>query len=393
MTGQARGCTEPPPDQPLPDIALQAVAAGFAQPVHITSAPDGGTRLFVVEQDGVIRIVENGKVLPVPFLDIRDKVASGGEQGLLSVAFHPRYDQNGYFFVNYTARTSLFDAMIGKAFGGRTALRTVVSRFTRSAPVTADASSETVVLTIDQPFANHNGGQLAFGPDGYLYIGMGDGGAANDPLGHGQNRATLLGAILRIDVDREQPPHRYAIPPDNPFVNVADARGEVWAYGLRNPWRFSFDRQTGLLYAADVGQDTVEEIDIVRKGRNYGWRIMEGDVCTPGFADTCDTAGLETPLFTYRHPEGFSVTGGFVYRGNAIPGLCGAYLFGDYVTKRIWALRVKDDSVVTHRELLISDENISSFGEDEDGELYVVSHQAGRIMKIVSGKSPVEDGK
>lgn len=388
---RAQGCAEPAPDASLPAIALEQLAEGFHQPTHL--ADDGSGRLFVVEQAGVIRVIDNGKLLAAPFLDIRDRVAGGGEKGLFSIAFHPRYRENGHFFVNYTESADLFDATIGRFIDGRAALRTVVARYSRSGPVTADAASEAVLLRIDQPYGNHNGGQLAFGPDGHLYIGTGDGGSADDPHDHGQNLATLLGALLRIDVDRAEPPRAYAIPPDNPFVDVAGARGEIWAYGLRNPWRFSFDRRTGWLYAADVGQNAVEEINIVRKGGNYGWRIMEGDICTPGVAEACDRAGLEMPLYTYRHPQGFAVTGGFVYRGDAIPALCGAYLFGDYATRRIWAIRVDDGAVVTHRELLASNEAISSFGEDAAGEIYVVSHQAGRILKIVAAEKAAENGR
>lgn len=390
--GTARGdgglCREPPPDTPIPDIALVELARGFDRPTQVTAAHDGSRRLYVVEQAGTIRQLEaDGRVAPEPFLDIRDRVTSGGEMGLLGLAFHPRYRDNGHFYVNYTTRRA----------GGR--LVTRVSRFDRHDARRADPKSESVLLEVDQPYSNHNGGQLAFGPDGYLYIGLGDGGAANDPHGHGQNLATLLGALLRLDVDRAEANRRYGIPPDNPFVGHPGARPEIYAYGLRNPWRFSFDAATGRLYLADVGQDAVEEIDVIEKGGNYGWNIMEGDICTPGVNPDCKPPrGYVAPIHVYRHPEGFSVTGGFVYRGRAIPDLCGVYLFADYVTRRLWGLRDDGTRVRRHRELLSPALSgrlasrlfsgglpaISSFGEDEDRELYVVDHEGGRLLKIVA---------
>lgn len=381
----AAPCAEPPATAPIPDITLAEVASGFNNPVHI--AHDGTPqRLYVVEQAGTIRIIENGKVLPEPFLDISARVESGGEKGLLSVAFHPRYADNGLLYVDYTTRRD-----------GR--LYTHISRFRRAAPLRADAASETVLLRIEQPYSNHNGGQLAFGPDGYLYIGMGDGGSANDPHDHGQNLGSLLGKILRIDVDASGGGLPYVIPPDNPFTKRKDARAEIWAYGLRNPWRFAFDAATGRLYAADVGQDAVEEIDIIERGGNYGWRIMEGDICTPAINAQCDRRGLVPPIHVYRHPEGFSITGGFVYRGASVPGLCGVYLFADYVTQRLWGLRYDGARVATHRELIgaafieralgrwrLGSLQISSFGQDADLELYVAAHQSGRIFRIVAAR-------
>ncbi|MEK7734832.1 MAG: PQQ-dependent sugar dehydrogenase, partial [Pseudomonadota bacterium] len=328
--------------------------------------------LFVVEQAGRIRVIDRGGVLPEPFLDIRDRVDSGGEKGLLSVAFHPRFRENGFFYVNYTAN--------------RNGLHTVVSRFRVAEGKRVDPADETVLLRIDQPYSNHNGGQIAFGPDGYLYIGMGDGGAANDPHNHAQNPASLLGKMLRIDVDKTDPGLAYSIPKDNPFVGRSGYRAEIWALGLRNPWRFSFDAGSGRLWAADVGQNQVEEIDIIRRGGNYGWRIMEGDICTPGIDDDCRKDGLEPPLHIYRHPAGFSITGGHVYRGKNIAGLCGTYVFGDYVTKRLWGLRTDGQRVRAHRELGKGRFAVSSFGVDEAGELYIADHASGTIWRVVTAR-------
>jgi glucose/arabinose dehydrogenase len=289
----------------------------------------------------------------------------------LAVVFHPRFRENREFFVNYTARD-------------RRGLHTRVSRFRAQSPERAEAGTETVLLRIDQPYSNHNGGQLAFGPDGYLYVGTGDGGSANDPRRNAQNPDSLLGKLLRIDVDRSAAGQGYAVPTDNPFIGKKGFRPEIWALGLRNPWRFSFDAGSGVLWLADVGQDQVEEIDIVRKGGNYGWHVMEGNICNPAIDKRCDATGFDPPVFVYRHPDGFSVTGGFVYRGGAIPRLCGAYLYADYVTKRLWALRLRDGRVVAQTELLSKAPAISSFGEDHELELYVTDHRFGRILKIVA---------
>lgn len=356
-----------PAGKDIPAVALEEVGRGFRQPTHI--ADDGTGQLFVVEQEGRVRLLKNGQPATEPFLDIQKKVDSGGEKGLLAIAFHPRYRENGYFFVNYTTHT-----------GG---LHTIVSRFKRATAARADPASETVLLRFAQPYANHNGGQLAFGPDGYLYIGTGDGGAANDPHDNGQNRGTLLGKILRIDVDGTSAGRPYAIPKDNPFVDDKDARPEIWAYGLRNPWRFSFDALNGRLYAADVGQNAVEEIDVIERGKNYGWRIMEGDICTPTINRRCNRSGLTPPIHTYRQPVGRSITGGLVYRGAAIPGLCGVYLYADYVTQRLWGLRY-DGRRASAKELPRPGISISSFGQDRDLELYVADHGGGRILKVVS---------
>jgi glucose/arabinose dehydrogenase len=348
-------------------IELQQIATGFTRPVYLTHAGDGSGRLFVVEQAGIIKIVRNGQTLTTPFLDIRDRIESGGEKGLLSVAFHPQYKENGRFFVNYTARKEGI-------------LKTVIAEY-RASPSNPDLADRTekIILEIEQPFANHNGGLNKFGPDGFLYIGMGDGGAAGDPLNNGQDLGTLLGKMLRIDIDSGSP---YAIPSDNPFVAKTNARGEIWAYGLRNPWRFSFDRCTGRLFAGDVGQNRIEEIDLIEKGKNYGWRIMEGSQCYDP-PTLCNTQGLELPIAEYDHSLGCSVTGGYVYRGTQYPALIGHYLFGDYCSGRIWSLTEGSPGRWTMRQLIDSPLSISSFGEDEQGELYVV-HYGGAIYRVTA---------
>lgn len=356
--------------QNLPGITLEVVAEGFVEPVYITNAGDGSGRLFVVEQAGIIRIIKGGRTHPAPFLDIREIVRSGGETGLLSVAFHPDFKENKRFFVNYTSR--------------RGGLHTVVSEFkVGKKPDIADKGSERVILEIPQPFSNHNGGQITFGPDGYLYIGMGDGGSANDPYGHGQNLSTLLGAILRIDVDGKRGKAGYGVPDDNPFIGRKGYMPEIWAYGLRNPWRFSFDPVTGILYAGDVGQDEREEIDVIEAGKNYGWNIMEGYICTPGVGRGCNKTGLELPIVDYGRRDGITVIGGVVYRGNDIPALCGTYLYGDWGSGKIWGLRYHKERVTERKLLLDTDLSISSFGIDENYEAYVVDH-GGRLYRIIS---------
>lgn len=350
--------------QPLiTDLALVPIATGFEHPVYATHAQDA--RLFVVEQAGRVLIVKDGKRLPVPFLDIRHRVGSGGELGLLSIAFHPDFARNGRFFVDYTAE-----------YNGQ--LRTVIAEYRVFAKNPNQAApEERALLTIVQPYGNHKGGQLQFGPDGYLYIGMGDGGGAGDPLRQGQSLQTLLGKILRIDVNSDS---AYAIPQDNPFTESAFP--EIWAYGLRNPWRFSFEKGSGRLFAADVGQDTYEEVDVVERGGNYGWNIMEGKHCFPPPSTVCPTRGLTPPVAEYDHTEGISITGGYAYWGNRIPWLQGTYVFGDYGSAVIWGLRESDEGRWTRQVLLKSPEAISSFGEDSDGELYVVGYQ-GTLFKIV----------
>jgi glucose/arabinose dehydrogenase len=351
------------------ELELELVADGLVNPVGIAHAGDGSDRLFVVEKAGVIRVVSAGDLLPSPFLDISDRVeADGSEQGLLGLAFHPDFQVNGWFFVNYTGS------------GGTT----IVSRFQADEQrLTADAASEENVLTQPQPAANHNGGNLVFGPDGYLYIGLGDGGAAGDQFGNGQNGATWLGAMLRIDVDQLP----YAIPPDNPFVGNAAVVDEIWAIGLRNPWRYSFDRLTNDLYIGDVGQAQYEEVDLQRGGspggENYGWPIMEGGHCYPPGADSCDQSGLTLPVVEYDHSEGCSITGGYVYRGADNSAMQGLYVFGDYCSGRIWGLVSVPGHEPRVAQLRQADLRLSSFGEDEAGELYLVAIDKGELYHIL----------
>lgn len=363
----------PVPDATAPQVQLRLVTANLTQPVYLTHAGDNSGRLFIVEQGGTIRIFKSGKpggLLPTPFLNISAKVISGGEQGLLSVAFHPSFATNGRFFVNYTAP------------GGGPAGKSVIAEYHVSTnPDIADPASERVILEIPDPFTNHNGGLNKFGPDGMLYIGLGDGGSGGDPQNNGQNLGTLFGKVLRINVNGAHP---YEIPSDNPFVGTRGARGEIWAYGLRNPWRFSFDRCDGRLFLADVGQSNWEEIDVIVKGGNYGWRIMEGAHCFNPPAG-CNTSGLSLPIAEYDHSLGCSVTGGYVYRGTRSPDFVGRYVFGDYCTGRLWALWESAPNTWTMTQLIQSTLNISSFGEDQAGELYVVNH-TGEVYLLRTGK-------
>jgi glucose/arabinose dehydrogenase len=351
-------------------LALTPIVNGLDNPTDITNAGDGSDRLFVVEQGGRIQIIENGELLATPFLDISERISSGGERGLLGMAFPPDYGSKGYFYVNYTDTNG----------------DTVVARYAiTDDPNIAAPDSEEIVLTIDQPFPNHNGGQLAFGPDGYLYIGMGDGGGAGDPLNNAQNPQSLLGKILRIDVESGGTP--YAIPESNPFLAQNDPddlfRDEIWALGLRNPWRFSFDRLTGDLFIADVGQNAYEEIDFQpatsRGGENYGWNIMEGP--EPYNNNPADLTGLVLPVAEYDRSQGQSVTGGMVYRGDLEPTLQGVYVYGDFINGQIWGLR-PSGSGWENAPLLDSPYGISTFGEDEAGNIYLADFFNGGIYSI-----------
>ncbi len=356
-------------DPSIASVQLVRVAAGFTDPTMIAVPGDGSGRMFLTERPGRISIVENGQRRTTPFLDITDRVGSRGqEQGLLSVAFHPRYVENGAFFVNYT---NLQGA-------------TVISKFVVSAdPQTADIASEQVLLTITQPAANHNGGLLVFGPDGYLYVGMGDGGGAGDQFRNAQNRASLLGKLLRLDVDRGE---TYEIPPDNPFVGVPGTAPEIFAYGLRNPWRYSFDALTGELYIGDVGQNRYEWIhhqnDGTVGGQNYGWPLVEGLHCYPS-GENCSRSGFETPVAEYGRDRGCSVTGGFVYRGQAYSSVQGVYFFADFCSGRIWALDWTPAGGWRQTEIAHTGRNISTFGQDEQGELYVATFGDGGLHRLV----------
>jgi glucose/arabinose dehydrogenase len=365
----------------FPRISFVLRAEGLTQPVQVTHAGDGTGTLYVVEQGGRIRTLNNGTLSPVPFLDISARVLAGGERGLLGAAFPPGFATKGHFYVNYTR-------------GGDGA--TVVARYrVTQDPDVADPFSEEVLLVIDQPFGNHNGGQIAFGPDGFLYIGMGDGGSGGDPQGNAQNPATLLGKMLRIDVEGGAFP--YAIPPGNPFVGTGGFRGEIWALGLRNPWRFSFDRGTGDLYIGDVGQGSFEEVDFQTAssagGENYGWNIMEGNSCFGGTA--CNPIDFVPPVAVYDHSVAVqdpsvrkcSVTGGTVYRGDAYPRMQGIYFYGDFCTGEIFGL-TRDGTVWENSLLHDTAFQISSFGEDEAGNLYVTNHGGGSVHEIVAQNNP-----
>jgi glucose/arabinose dehydrogenase len=349
------GTSLPEPRQEV--ISLEPVANGLDRPLFVTHAGDGSGRLFIIEQPGRIRIYKEGGLLSRPFLDIGPQISCCGEQGLLGLAFHPRYAENGSFYINYTNRQG----------------NTVVARYQVSDdPDVASPGGAVTLMTISQPFPNHNGGCLQFGPDGFLYIATGDGGAGGDPFNNSQDLQSRLGKVLRIDVDAGP---TFGIPPDNPFVGQPGL-DEIWASGLRNPWRFSFDRATGDLFIGDVGQGAWEEVDFQPAGspggKNYGWRVMEGTHCFSPPRD-CNTAGLTLPIHEYSHAEGCSVTGGYVYRGSRIPTLVGTYIFGDYCTATIWGLKRNDAGVWERTELLQTDfrRSLSSFGEDEAGEVYV----------------------
>lgn len=367
--GQAASGPGPGPG-PGDSAALQLVTSGLSSPVFVTTPPGDTARLFVVEQGGTIRVVRHDSLLPTAFLDLSAHIAAGGERGLLSLAFHPSYAANGYCYVYYT-----------NPHGDIRVVRYTVS----TDPNVADATTgDTILKVFHETNDNHNGGLLLFGPDGKLYAGLGDGGAANDPPGNGQNLDTLLAKILRIDVDGGTP---YATPVDNPFVGHPGERGEIWLYGLRNPWRFSFDRTTGDLYVGDVGQNLYEEVDVLpaasRAGVNYGWNIMEGKHCF--MASSCNMTGLTLPVIEYGHGDGCAVTGGYVYRGTKVPALSGVYLYGDYCSGWVRSFRLAGGSATESRDwppLAVSG-GLSSFGQDARGELYITS-LSGQLYRIVS---------
>jgi glucose/arabinose dehydrogenase len=351
-----------------PVIALQPFVSGLTSPVDLQPSRDGTGRLFVVEQGGIIRVIKAGKLLATPFLNLTNIVHSGGEEGLLGLAFHPAYKTNGRFFVNYT-----------RVVSGQH--QTIIAEYHVSS-TNKDVADPTgaILLKVNQPFDNHKGGQLVFGPDGYLYIGLGDGGDQGDPLKNGQKLSTLLGKMLRIDVDSGAP---YKIPPTNPFIGRTGVKPEIWAYGFRNPWRFSFDLQSKKLYIGDVGQDAYEEIDIGTIGGNFGWNVMEGAHCYP-IGSTCNQSGKILPIAEVPHPEAEAIIGGFVYRSTVISGLSGYYVFGDFITGTIWGL--KQVSGTWQRTTLLSTGRaISAFGRDASGTLYVIDYLNGAILKIVQG--------
>jgi glucose/arabinose dehydrogenase len=356
---------------PDSSIGLRQVASGLDFPLYLTAPPGDMSRLFVVEKGGRIRVIRNDSLLAAPFLDLTGRVSTGGEQGLLGLAFHPAYAQNRVFVVNYTDTQG--DTRIATFRAG-------------ALPDVADPASERVILAVDQPFANHNGGMLAFGPDGMLYAGLGDGGSGGDPQGNGQNRSVLLGKILRLDVADDG---TAGVPADNPFAGQAGARPEIWSYGLRNPWRFSFDRATGDLYIGDVGQNELEEINASTdaaqfgRGANYGWNIVEGTDCFSP-SSGCDRAGLSPPVLVYGHGQGCSVTGGYVYRGSAIPSLVGHYFYADYCAGWIRSFRLAGPAPADEREwtALRPGGQVPSFGEDAQGELYILS-ASGTVHRIV----------
>lgn len=359
----------PPPPGTLA-LGLQRVASSLNQPLYLT-APAGDARLFIVEKGGIIKVLKAGAVLATPFLNISAKVSSGGEQGLLGLAFPPQYATNGRFFVSYT----------------NTSGATVIASYVVSAnPDVADGGSEAIRLTFARPQANHNGGHLAFGPDGFLYYSSGDGGGSGDPDGNGQDRTDLFGSLLRLDVSAAT---GYVSPPDNPWISPTDGfRDELWNYGLRNPWRFSFDRSTGDLYIADVGQGAHEEVDVSTaatgrgKGLNYGWSIMEGNSCYN--ATTCNQTGLTLPVLDYDHSQGCSISGGYVYRGSAIPELQGTYFYSDFCSGWVRSFKYAGGAATEAREWasLKPGGSVPGFGEDAAGELYVLSFN-GTVDRIV----------
>lgn len=354
---------------PIPEsLTLQPYVDGLEMPVFIAAVPGTENKHYVLEKLAHIRLVENGELAEQPVLDISELVSTGNEQGLLGLAFHPDFETNGYIYINYTDNE-------GAGVGPQ---NTQIVRYTVTNDV-ADPASAKTILTVSQPHSNHNAGMLTFGPDGYLYIVMGDGGSGGDPYGHGQNMESLLGKMLRIDVDNGDP---YSIPKDNPFVNQDGVRPEIWTVGWRNPWRFSFDRETGDMWLADVGQDQYEEISFQAAGQggdNYGWRCYEA-THEYDLSENCEGKEFIDPVLEYDHSQGASITGGYVYRGTAIPELQGRYVYGDFTSGKIWFASETDDGWVA-TEWQDTDLNISSFGEDANGELFVVDY-SGTIYRL-----------
>lgn len=362
-------------------LTTEIYLSGLTRPVFNTHAGDGSGRMFIVEQPGRIRLVDaDGNLQATPFLDIVSSVtggvSGGDERGLLGLAFHPDYANNGLFYVNYTTTIA-------------GTLRTVIDEFSVSSlnPNFADPSTGRRLMSINQPFSNHNGGWIGFGPDGYLYIATGDGGSGNDPGNRASNLTVLLGKMLRIDVDNQDPGLEYAIPADNPFVDNANARDEIWAYGLRNPWRTSFDRLTGDLWIADVGQNAREEVNFQPAGdpggQHYGWRCREGTIPTPGISG-CPTSNplWVDPVHDYPHSQGRSITGGYAYRGCELgEAYQGLYFFSDYVSGSVWYLDPDDN--FSRTTLLTTNLRVSSFGEDENGEIYIADLFTGNLRKLV----------
>ncbi|MBA4851294.1 sorbosone dehydrogenase family protein [Emticicia sp. BO119] len=370
-----------PTDEPVDSTAnpvsreYQAVVAfpnlTFSSPVEFTHAGDGTNKVYVIEQRGVIRVFDNVSTTSqaAVFLDIDARVDAGGEMGLLGLAFHPDFKTNGYFYVNYNRNSP--------------SRQTVISRFrVNPGSQVADANSEKILLTFEQPYSNHNGGKLAFGADSYLYIATGDGGSGGDPQNNAQNRKNLLGKILRIDVNVAET-EKYTIPDNNPYRgNTEGFMQEIYAYGLRNPWRFSFDSANNNLWAGDVGQNEVEEIDIITKGGNYGWKIKEANDCYGG-GTNCNQAGLIAPVWSYKQgADGRSVTGGVVYRGKKLPDLVGKYVFGDYVSGKIWSLKYDGAKATDSGDIIGNVSSVSAFGEDADKELYILNYSTGKVYKL-----------
>ncbi|MCA9859319.1 MAG: PQQ-dependent sugar dehydrogenase [Thermomicrobiales bacterium] len=349
-------------------IGFEPIFDGLSSPVGYVDANDGSGRFFIVEQDGRVLVSNGGELLDTPFLDIRTTISTGSEQGLLSIALDPGFGDNGRVFVSFTDTEG--DSQ--------------VVRYSVRAddPNQLDPETAVTILSLDQPYPNHNGGDIVFGPDGYLYLGFGDGGSQGDPENRAQNPSELLGKILRIDVGGDQEP--YGIPADNPFVDDSSFAPEVFAWGLRNPWRLSFDRETGDLWIGDVGQSAIEEIDLIptgTSGQNFGWNIFEGTEC---YAGECDESGLTMPVEQYTHEYGCSVTGGYVYRGASIPDLVGTYLFADYCTGYLWGLVPNGDGTYTATDFIETSMNPSSFAQDASGELYILDLNGG-ISRVVAG--------